>query len=94
MKAALAAATELAEETRVLGCENEGLSAENIMLLRQSGASPSAVLKQAIPVGALDIRAVTSEAFAAARMTSRLSVISDSQEFRNKYEMACLNRGR
>lgn len=73
-------------------CGNEGKVAQLVFLDRQNGKSPSAVLRYTKPYGSLDMPTVVDDAYAAKRVRSYEELIEKSEEFRNKYELACLSR--
>ncbi|MFC3180480.1 hypothetical protein [Cypionkella sinensis] len=83
---------ELAEETRLLSCKNEGAAAANVMLARQMGQSPKQVKKATMATGELDIDLAIKAAFETPRKATQAAQTRESDRFRTRYTVACLNR--
>lgn len=82
----------LAKDLRSLNCANEGTTAQIVMMRRQNGESPTQVIQETTPAGALDVAKAVIAAFAVPRVATKAAFIRSAEEFRNKYELACIDR--
>lgn len=89
---ALDAMIQTEAEIKALQCSNEGKAAELIMVMRQNGGSPTDVMHEATATGGLDVQKAVKEAFAAPRVNTRSALLRSAEEFRNRYELACMTR--
>lgn len=86
------AALEIRESTRQLQCENEGMAAQNIMLMRQFGRSKVMIRDEAVPMEGFDIEPVIEDAFKQPRVKGQAKQVRASEKFKTKYKVACLRR--
>lgn len=82
----------LDEPTRQLQCQNEGLAAQSVMLMRQAGDDRDTIRRNSIPVDGFDLGPVIDAAMAEPKAESSPGRLRAGEKFKNRYKVACLMR--